>query len=126
MKSLLLHRASFLFFQFSRSSEKIERMKIIISPRFKSILFFRGSDQKNTSAESTNPNQRFYLPEVPNEMSFAGEKVPLNRWEIREAFDRELIYNYYVPGHISYIIKLSKRYFPIIEERLKANGIRSE
>jgi hypothetical protein len=56
-------------------------------------------------------------------MTFAGEKVPLERWEINEAFDRELIYNYNTPGHISYLLKLSKRYFPLIEERLKQNGV---
>jgi hypothetical protein len=35
---------------------------------------------------------------VPDEMTFAGEKVPLERWEIKEAFDRELIYNYNNPA----------------------------
>ena len=88
-------------------------------------LSFRES-KKNSSVsknDSTYANQHFYLPEVPGEMTFAGERVPLERWEIREAFDRELIYNYYTPGHISYILKLSKRYFPLIEERLKVNGV---
>jgi membrane-bound lytic murein transglycosylase D len=90
-----------------------------------SQLAFRENDKKGKNAEKTQritPPQR-YLPEVPNEMSFAGEKVPLERWEIKEAFDRELIYNYNNPGHISYILKLSKRYFPIIEQRLKENGM---
>lgn len=114
-----------------------------MSSRFKSILLFlsgavaatlfiaqlsfREKDKQNANSNSNNDstyaNQHFYLPQVPREMSFAGETVPLDRWEIREAFDRELIYNYYVPGHISYILKLSKRYFPLIEERLKANGV---
>lgn len=64
-----------------------------------------------------------YLPEVPASISFAGEKVPLDRWDVYEAFDRELIYSYNNPGHISYILKLSKRYFPLIEKRLKENGV---
>lgn len=92
---------------------------------FISQLAFKENNKKNEgrSGNSAYAQQQFYLPEVPSEMTFAGEKVPLERWEIREAFDRELIYNYNNPGHISYILKLSKRYFPLIEERLKANGV---
>ena len=89
-----------------------------------SQLSFKERNRKNNdNKDSTNTKPSFYLPEVPQQMIFAGEKVPLERWEIREALDRELIYNYYTPGHISYIIKLAKRYFPVIEERLKANGV---
>jgi membrane-bound lytic murein transglycosylase D len=62
-------------------------------------------------------------PKVPETMSFAGEKVPLDRWEIKEAFDRELLFNYYQQQNILYLMKLSNRYFPMIEERLKANGV---
>lgn len=90
-----------------------------------SQLSFKESKKQDTGnhKDSTYSRQSFYLPALPEQMTFAGEKVPLERWEIKEALDRELIYNYYTPGHISYILKLSKRYFPIIEERLKANGI---
>ncbi len=97
----------------------------IAATLFIAHLSFRETDDKNdrNGRDSTSPQQQFVLPQVPAQMTFAGEKVPLERWEIREALDRELIYNYYVPGHISYILKLSKRYFPLIEERLKANGI---
>jgi hypothetical protein len=80
----------------------------------------KGSIGKTASGVMA-PN--LFTPEVPKEMTLFGEKVPLDRWEIREAFDRELIYNYNNPGHITYILKLSKRYFPMIEERLKANGV---
>lgn len=65
----------------------------------------------------------FVLPKVPGQMNFAGEPVPLDRREVNEAFDRELIYNYGNPAHISYILKLSTRFFPIIEKRLKENGV---
>ena len=111
-----------------------------MSTRFKSVVLFlsgalagiafvfqlsfkQSKKQADSNSDSTYANQHFYLPQVPAQMTFAGEAVPLDHWEVKEAFDRELIYNYYTPGHISYILKLSKRYFPIIEERLKANGI---
>ncbi len=62
-------------------------------------------------------------PSIPESMSFAGEAVPLQRWEIREQLDRELSYNYYQPGNIYYMLKLSARHFPQIEAQLKANNI---
>jgi membrane-bound lytic murein transglycosylase D len=78
--------------------------------------------KKSDDSHSLAP-PKIYLPKLPEQISFAGEKVPLDRWEVREAFDRELLYNYNAPGHISYLLKLSKRFFPVIEQRLKENGI---
>ena len=83
---------------------------------------FRENKEKDDKKFQSSVGE-FDLPVVPDTMSFSGESVPLTRWEVREAFDRELIYNYGFPAHISYILKLSKRYFPVIEERLKQNNI---
>ncbi len=66
---------------------------------------------------------KWYPVEMPKNMSFAGERVPLNKWEVRERMDRELLMNYYMHGTTLYNIKNSTRYFPLIEERLKANGV---
>ncbi len=77
---------------------------------------------KNNS-DSTKIIYHWSTPALPAAMSFAGEEVPLQREEIREQLDREFIINCYNPGNILYILKLSKRYFPIIEDRLKANGV---
>lgn len=90
-----------------------------------SQLAFRENSKKtesNKQVAAENP-PKIYLPKLPDEISFAGEKVPLDRWEVREAFDRELIYNYHAAGHLSYLLKLSKRFFPVIEQRLKENGV---
>lgn len=62
-------------------------------------------------------------PALPEQISFAGEEVPLNKWEIEERLDREILFNYYGTANILYLLKLSNRYFPVIEERLKANGV---
>lgn len=66
---------------------------------------------------------KWYAPELPKSLSFAGEAVPLDRWDVRERLDRELLMNYYMHGSLIYILKLSTRYFPQIEERLRANNI---
>ena len=78
------------------------------------------SSDKNKPVITTGFDYKWHTPPLPQVMDFAGEKVPLERWDIREQFDKQLIINYYWPGNILYIIKLSQRYFPIIEERLKA------
>ena len=80
-------------------------------------------DEKNKEQAARVPPPQIYVPRLPDQISFAGEKVPLDRWEVREAFDRELIYNYHAPGHLTYLLKLSKRFFPAIEQRLKENGL---
>jgi len=66
---------------------------------------------------------KWHTPETPTSLDFCGEEVPLDRWEIKERLERELISNFYQHGAQLYILKLSGRYFPIIEQRLKENGL---
>jgi membrane-bound lytic murein transglycosylase D len=69
------------------------------------------------------PHYKWYAPALPSSVDFCGEKVPLDRWEVRERLDRELLVNDYLHGSQLLVLKQSGRYFPIIEERLKANGL---
>lgn len=66
---------------------------------------------------------KWYPPELPESIDFAGETVPLDRWEVRERLDRDLLVNTYLHGTTLYSIKLANRVFPVIEERLRANGV---
>src|SRR4051794_28500315 len=75
-------------------------------------------DPSVTPVEVNNegrPHYKWYAPPIPSSMDFCGEKVPLDRWEVRERFDRELLVNDYLHGTQLYILKLTGRYFPIIE-----------
>lgn len=74
-------------------------------------------------SEEGRPQYKWHAPHTPKSMEFCGEEVPLNKWEIREKLDREVLVNTYLHGTQLYILKLSGRYFPIIEERLRANGV---
>lgn len=79
---------------------------------------------ENRSPENSHSNlHQWYAPTVPLKMEFAGEAVPLEKWDVKERFDRELLFNYYWQNNVLYMMKLGNRYFPIIEERLKANGV---
>lgn len=54
---------------------------------------------------------------------FAGETIPTEDPEVFERLDRELSSNVYWQGNTLQIIKLSEKYFPIIEPILKENGV---
>jgi membrane-bound lytic murein transglycosylase D len=71
-------------------------------------------------AGSTN---RYSPPKLPSSISFAGEATPLNRWDVRERLDRELLINTYMHGATTYILKLAHRTFPTIEKILKEQGV---
>ena len=85
-----------------------------------SQLSFRKGDLPPGNNYQVTP---WHVPQTPDSFSFAGEQVPLERWEVQERFDRELLFIYYQTSSLIYTKKLSNRYFPLIEERLKANGV---
>lgn len=65
----------------------------------------------------------WYPPELPQNMSFAGENVPLSRRDIRESLDREMIINAFGHSNTMYILKLANRVFPVLEQKLRENDI---
>ncbi len=87
---------------------------------------FKPTAPKESSVEVQNDGKLQYkwsIPDVPKAMTFAGEKVPLERRDVYEQMQRELLVNYYYESGTLYIMLQTTRYFPLIEERLKANGI---
>lgn len=61
--------------------------------------------------------------ELPETLTFAGEKVPLEYYDVRENLDRELLSTAYFHSQTIRFIKNMPRYFSMIEPILKANGI---
>ena len=60
---------------------------------------------------------------VPSEVEFAGKPVKLERYDLRERFDREINSFTYFHSTTLLMIKRANRYFPVIEPILKANNI---
>ncbi|WP_132053547.1 lytic transglycosylase domain-containing protein [Pseudocnuella soli] len=88
------------------------------------VVQFGFREDRRTEEKTKAQNEaKWAPPALPKQMSFAGEAVPMERWDVQERFDRELLFNFYSPANVLYLKKLSNRYFPIISERLKANGI---
>ena len=61
--------------------------------------------------------------EIPDEVTFAGEKLKLDRYDLYERYDREINSFAYLHSSTLLLIKKANRYFPIIEPILKANNI---
>jgi hypothetical protein len=61
--------------------------------------------------------------ELPDKLEFAGEKVPMEYYDVRENLDRELLSTVYFHSQTIRYIKNMPRYFSIIEPILKSNGI---
>jgi len=79
--------------------------------------------QTSFKERKARPDYQWHAPEIPGQLSFAGEKVPLDRWEVRERLDREILFNSYNHANMIFLMKLANRYFPVISERLKLNGV---
>jgi membrane-bound lytic murein transglycosylase D len=66
---------------------------------------------------------KILTPEIPSEMEFAGEKVPLKLFYVRESLDREIIANTFLHSSTIMMFKRAHRWFPVIEPILKKYNI---
>ena len=61
--------------------------------------------------------------DLPDEVTFAGEKMPLENFDTRESLERELLTSAYRHSSTILIVMRAHRYLPIIEKILKKNNI---
>lgn len=66
------------------------------------------------------------VPAIPRSLSFAGEEVPLNYFDVKESIQRELMVISYWHASITYIIQLNNRYKDEIKSILKAEGLHED
>lgn len=60
---------------------------------------------------------------LPEYTELAGERVPLEQYDIRERLDRELLVNTYWQSNGLLLIKRANKFFPIIEPLLEKYGL---
>ncbi len=88
------------------------------------IVILMGSDPNiKSEKEEADYQIKFRSVVIPDSLYFAGEPVPLDRFDIREALDRELLVNAYFHSQTLRLIKLVPRYFSVIEPILKEKGV---
>ncbi len=64
-----------------------------------------------------------YSPILPENIIFAGEKVPLEDFDVKESLDNEMLANAFWHSQMIRFLKRAHRYFPVIEPILKKNNI---
>lgn len=77
----------------------------------------RKDDSKSCFGEDSRPYK------LPDSVSFAGERMPLENFDTRESLEREIITSAYRHSSTILIIKRANRYFPVIEKILKKYNI---
>jgi len=81
------------------------------------------------AGSNNNPDEQFpqgykiISPKIPDYMEFAGERVPLENFDVYERIDREFIVNTYFHSSTILALKRANRWFPVIEPILKKNNI---
>lgn len=73
--------------------------------------------------KNTNENYIIKALKIPSGLNFAGEPVPIEKGDIKERVDRELLVNTYWQSNGLLLFKRSNKFFPIIEPILEKNGI---
>jgi len=88
------------------------------------VLFIRATDEKLGLKDDDNHGKYVVTSvPIPAELDFAGERTPLENFDVLEALDRELLINSYWQSHTMLLIKRAHRHFPVIEKILAKHGI---
>ena len=85
--------------------------------------FFSSLWGESTDAQQTGNIQNVVIPKLPAQADFAGERVPLEYFDVRESLQREMLIINYWHGSLSYIVQLSGRYEGMIRKILKEEGV---
>ncbi|MBK9177637.1 MAG: lytic transglycosylase domain-containing protein [Flavobacteriales bacterium] len=70
-----------------------------------------------------NDGYKVFSLTLPNSLTFCDEAVPMDRIDVRERLDRELLVNTYWQSNTLLAHKRANRWFPLIEEILWREGV---
>jgi len=98
-------------------------LPIIIAAKVVVIVLALSALKSDNQADTSEEETKFTAVKIPEKVTFAGEEMPLDQFDVKEALDRELLSIAYFHSQTIRYIKLAPRYFPVIEPILKANGI---
>ncbi len=100
------------------------RFLSIITILFVAILFTNTISQSNEPlVKNVAESYQIKAVKLPINMDLAGERVPLEKADIKERMDRELLVNTYWQSNGLLLIKRANKYFPILEPLLAKHGL---
>ncbi|MFW6289626.1 MAG: lytic transglycosylase domain-containing protein [Mariniphaga sp.] len=109
------------------SSKKLWRVFLpVIVVMQVAVVYFLVTGSSTTEEPQVMTKQMpvvFQSVKVPDSVVFAGERVPMERFDTRESLDRELLVNSYFHSQTLRFIKMAPRYFAIIDPILKEKGV---
>ena len=110
--------------------KKLSIIAIVLSTLTLSVQIFIFATGKTNDDEiytqALKNDYRIYSPVLPDTIKFAGERVPMDVYYVREALDREILSNMYWHTNTILNMKRAYRHFPVIEPILKKHGVPSD
>ncbi len=103
--------------------EQISPILLVIILVGAALGFTQSTTEGSTSAESNRPLSQVVIPPIPNQVLFAGDTVSLDRYDMRERYDREQTTFCYMHSTTLLTFRRANRYFPQIAPILKSNGV---
>ena len=113
-----------MIFKIKKLMSKSFRILSLILILFVTLLLLNGI-QKETSGKKIFTHEFYKIKAIklPSNLNLAGERVPIEKKDIRERMDRELLVNTYWQSNGLLLMKRANKYFPILEPLLKKYGL---
>jgi membrane-bound lytic murein transglycosylase D len=90
---------------------------VVVTLAFAWVLFSSGKTDRN------GEGRRIRSFDLSKNFEFSGERFPTDIFDVKERLDRELMVNAYLQSTTILNIKLAARYFPLMEQILKEEGV---
>lgn len=87
------------------------------------VLIAYAPKEINETAEGLPKGYKVFSIELPKHPILAGERVPIEYYDVKEALDREFHSNTYWQSNTILMMKRAHRFFPIIEPILKKHNV---
>ncbi|MGK0414356.1 MAG: membrane-bound lytic murein transglycosylase D [Polaribacter sp.] len=105
---------------------KYVRVLSLLSILIVTLLFINAMNKTEiepSPSTSTHEMYKIKALKLPNNLNLAGERVPIEKQDIRERMERELLVNTYWQSNGLLLLKRANKYFPIIEPLLEKYGL---
>lgn len=103
---------------------KYIRILSLLSIVIVTILFINAMDKNEIEPfTSTHKTYKIKSLKLPSDLNLAGERVPIEKQDIQERMERELLVNTYWQSNGLLLLKRANKYFPILEPLLKEYGL---
>lgn len=98
-------------------------LSIITVVSIVTIMILSNNDTEKVDQQRPQVLSMTASVDIPDEMTFAGEKITFDRYDLHERMDRELNSFTYFHSTTLLLFKRANRIFPIIEPILKQQGV---